>query len=175
MTMHRYPIALLLAVVLGVLSAGLVACGNSSKLLPAGDAAAMDNALANVSDATAAGDCAKATSALHDAQQAYASLPASVDPLLSARIRDGLAQLANTVPDQCKATSATPAPPVTSTSTGTSTTSTPTTTTTTTTTPTTTTTTPTTTTTSPTTTQTTPTTPGNPGGASPDQATTGAK
>ncbi len=170
--MSRLPIALLLAL---ALSGGLAACGGSSKLLPANSASAMDNALANVADATAAGDCAKATSALRDAQQAYAGLPASVSPALTARIRQGLNQLANTVPTQCR-TATTPVTPGPSSSTTTTTnsTSTPTTTTTTTTTPTTTTTT-----TTPTTTPTTTTTPtstsSNPGGVSPDQTTTGAK
>ncbi|HEY5142540.1 MAG TPA: hypothetical protein VII98_03480 [Solirubrobacteraceae bacterium] len=172
----RHHLALLLALALGALSAGLVACGSSSKLLPANDAAAMDNALANVSDATAAGDCAKAVSALHDAQQAYASLPASVDAQLSARIRQGLAALASTVPTQCKGATTpapTPTPSTTGSSTATPTTTTGTTTTTTTTPTTTTSTGTTTTTTSPTTTSTT--TPTNPGGVSPDQTTTGAK
>jgi hypothetical protein len=167
--------AALLAVALSV---GLAACGSSSKLLPAGDAAAMDNALANVADATSAGDCPRATQALREAQQAYARLPASVDPALSARIREGLARLANSVPNQCRAanlpagsgpSTGTSATAPTSSSTTTTTTGT-----TTTTTPTTTTTTPTTTTTTPTTTTTQTGTTGNPGGVSPDQTTTAA-
>ncbi len=134
--MLRYASALLAALLLGVCAAGLVACGSTKKLIPAGDASALDSALARVSDATNAGDCTAANTALADAQKAFAALPASVSTALRARINDGLAKLSDTVPTQCLTRphhDATPTTPSTSTSTSTSTPSTTTTTTTTTT------------------------------------------
>jgi hypothetical protein len=161
----------LLTVVIAIAAAG---CGNSDKLLPADQASTLDTALQQVADATGAGDCQQAQDALQNAQQAYAKLPASVDPRLAARLKQGLEQLTITVGPQCKAI-AEQAKPTTTTTTVPSTTTEPTTTTTTssttttTTEPTTTTTTPATTTTPPTTTAT-----GPNGGVSPGQTTTGA-
>lgn len=172
MTMRpRFAAALVVAALLGLAVPFLAACGGSDKLLPADQATALDQALQQVADGTASGDCQAAVAALKTAQNAYADLPSSTDPRLKARLGDGIAQLAKTVPTQCRANK-----PQTTTTTAptTSTTTTPTTTSTTTTPTTTTTTTPTTTTTTPTTTTTTE----NPGGISPDgqgaPGTTGA-
>ena len=153
-----------------LLGAALAAagCGSGAKLLPSDQASSLDGALQRVSEATSAGECARALSELKSAQAIYASLPPTVDDRLAARIKAGLAQLAGTVPTQCAAAGQTPVTPaVTTDSAPPTTTSTPSTTTTTTTPTTTTTTTPTTTTTAPTTTAATPN-----GGTTPDQSGT---
>ena len=177
MTMRaRRTFPLLTVVALLALIGGSAGCGNSDKLLPADQASTLDSALQQVADATGAGNCQEAQDALQNAQQAFAKLPASVDPRLTARLKQGLQQLTVTVGPQCKAV-AEAAKPTTTTTTATtpSTTTQPTTTTTTgsttttTTQPTTTTTTTTTTTPPPTTTST-----GPNGGVSPGQTTTGA-
>jgi hypothetical protein len=166
MTM-RLGTALVLALLLGLAVPFLAACGGGDAgLIPAQEASALDVALEQVGDATGSGDCAAANSALRSAQNAFANLPDSTDPRLRERIGDGIAQLARTVPRECRENR----PQTTTTTTDTQptepTTTEPTTTTTTTTEPTTTTTTtqPTTTTTAPTTTS----PPEDPGGISPD-------
>ena len=177
MTMRlRRTFPLLALVIAAAAITGAAGCGNSAKLLPPDQASTLDSALQQVADATGAGNCQEAQDALQNAQQAFAKLPASVDPRLTARLKQGLQQLTVTVGPQCKAV-AEAAKPTTTTTTATtpSTTTQPTTTTTTgsttttTTQPTTTTTTTTTTTPPPTTTST-----GPNGGVSPGQTTTGA-
>ena len=175
MTMRaRRTFPLLTVVALLALIGGSAGCGNSDKLLPADQASTLDSALQQVADATGAGNCQEAQDALQNAQQAFAKLPASVDPRLTARLKQGLQQLTVTVGPQCRAIAEQAKPTTTATATTPSTTTTPATTTTTTTGSTTTTTTPTTTTTTPTTTTTTPppTTTGPNGGVSPGQPTT---
>lgn len=168
----RRVISLLSVVILVAVAAG---CADGSKLLPADRASTLENSLQRVADATGAGDCAAAKQGLADAQAAFAALPRTVDASLRGRIQEGLAQLARTMPAQCRATGQTTTPPTTSTPTDTATdtnATTTTTTTTTTTAPTTTTTTAPTATTPPTTQQTTPGTEPN-GGTTPGQTTTG--
>ena len=148
-----------------LISAAISGCGSSADLIPASSSSALDQSLSQVADATAAGDCQAATSALSDAQNQFNSLPSSVNAELRSRIAAGLQRLSTSVPVQCLA--AKPAPITTPTTT----TTTPTTTTTT---PTTTTTTPTTTTTTPTTTTTAPTTTSNNGGITPNGSGGGA-
>lgn len=150
---------------LGLALAALNGCGDNAKLVPASDASAMDGALQRVADATNAGDCAAASAALADAQDAFAALPSGVSAALRKNIADGLEQLTRTVPEQCAtAGQTTDTQPTTTTQTTTETT--PTQTTTTQTTPTQTT--PTETTTTQTTPTETTTTPPDPGGISPD-------
>ena len=176
MTMRlRRTFPLLTVVIAAAAITGAAGCGNSAKLLPPDQASTLDSALQQVADATGAGDCQQAQDALQNAQQAYAKLPASVDPRLTARLKQGLQQLTVTVGPQCKAI-AEQAKPKPTTTTTTPSTTTPSTTTTTTSSTTTTTTQPTTTTTTPTTTTTTPptTSTGPNGGVSPGQTTTGA-
>ena len=165
-------IPLLTSVMFALVALAAAGCGGSGeKLLPADQARSLDSALQQVSDATRAGECRQALSALTSAQRIYAALPASIDERLSARVKDGLDQLAKTVPTQCDAVPDTPAKPAVTTTgtTGTSTSTPPTTTTTTT--PTTTTTTPTTTTTTTPTQTDTGTTPN--GGITPEATGTG--
>lgn len=171
MTMRR-PRAIPRLTGLALVAAAFAAagCGGGAGLVPADEARSLDSALQQVADATRAGECRQALDALASAQRLYANLPDSLDDRLAARIKQGLDQLARTVPTQCDAVAKPPVRPTT-TSTGTATTDTTApTTTTTTTTPTTTTTTPTTTTTTPTQT-TTGTTPN--GGITPEATGTG--
>lgn len=166
MSMGRARTIALLSALFGALA--LAGCGSGEKLIPADQASSLDSALQQVSEATSAGDCARALSELQSAQAAFARLPRSVDERLVARIKDGLDQLAATVGTECEeararnegradATTVTTGPQTTTT------TEPETTTTTTTTQPETTTTPTTTTTTAPATTT------GDPGGVSPDQ------
>lgn len=98
----RISVTALLAAV--ATAAVLSGCGSSgsAKLIPADSADALDGSIQEVSDATAAGDCAKAQAALSTAENQFASLPKSVDAQLRARISEGLRQLADTVPAQCR-------------------------------------------------------------------------
>lgn len=176
--MSRKPFALLTVLLLAFAAAALGACGSTAKLLPADTATRLDDKLQAASDALSAGDCARAEQAVADAQGIFAALPTAVDARLRARLGEGLASVARTVPQQCDA-GATPSPPPT-TSTGTTATTGPTTTETTATQPPTTDTTPPPTDTTPTTPTTTPTptstTPAPPtGGVSPDGGTTTGK
>jgi hypothetical protein len=149
----RRGVTLLLALVLGAGSAGIVGCGGKTNphLLSAGRASRVQQALDEVRQAVDDHNCAGATRAVARLQQEVASLPRDTDPGLRRRLEEGTAALAQQAPVQCNETKTTP--------TVTETTTIPTTTVTTTTPTTSTTTTPTTTTTTPTTTTTTPTTP----------------
>jgi Mucin-like glycoprotein len=164
MSMTR-PVPLLLALVLGAASAGLVACGKENPhLLSSARADRVNQALDDVRGAVSDHNCAGATKALARLNDQLGTLPADTDPRLRDKLREGASALATQAGKECQQTETTP---TTTTTTPTTTTTVPTTTTTT---PTTTTTTPTTTTTTPTTTTTTPTptttTPGN-GGVTP--------
>jgi acyl-CoA reductase-like NAD-dependent aldehyde dehydrogenase len=140
-----------------LVSVAVAGCGSSTDLIPASDASALDQSIGQVADATAAGDCEAAASALSDAQSEFSQLPASVNSELRSRIAAGLQRLETSVPVQCLETKPKPITTPTTTTTTTPTT-----------TPTTTTTTPTTTTTTPTTTTTTPTVPPDNGGITPN-------
>ncbi len=167
--MRRTRMIPLLTAAIVAVAVGLASgCGSGEKLIPPAQATALDSALQQVTDATRNGECQQANDALGSAQRAYQALPASVDDGLKARLRQGLQQLTDTVPDQCKAAAGTTQPTTTK-STATTTTTEPTTTTTTTTEPTTTTTT--TTEPPPTTTTTTPTSTDPNGGVAPDPTT----
>jgi hypothetical protein len=144
---------LAVAGVLGAAAALLVACGASGKnLIPVTDAGTLQSDFNAIASAVASGDCTGANQALAKAQADVSNLPRTVDPRLRARLQQGLSDLQQTAPVECKKNQ-------TSTQTTTTTTTTaPTTTTTTTTAPPTTTTAPPTTTTAPPTTTTPPTT-----------------
>lgn len=98
----RLSVTTFLAAVAAV--AALTGCGSSGspKLIPADSADALDGSIQEVADATASGDCAKAEAALSTAEDQLAALPRSVDVQLRARISEGLRQLADTVPAQCR-------------------------------------------------------------------------
>ena len=150
MSMRR-ALPFLLALVLGVAAAALVACGSSGssrrQFIPDRSAQRMSDALDDVRSAVDGGDCTKAERALARARGVLVNLPSSVSDRLVARLRQGLDNLQQIAPDECKKNQT-----QTQTTTKTTTPATTTTTTTTTTTPTATSTTPTSTTTTPTTT-----------------------
>jgi hypothetical protein len=179
MRMSRRALPLLAALLLGLCTAFLVACGSGTKRgVPAADAQQLNSDLDAVSSAVDAGHCATAEAAVVRVRGDILQLPASVSQKLRTRLASGADNLAKRVPIQC-ARNQTTTPTETTPTTTTPTTTTPTDTTPTDTTPTDTTptdttptdttptdTTPTTTTTTPTTT--TPTTPGGTtGGATP--------
>ena len=159
------PLSLLLALVLGAGSAGLVACGSDNPhLLSAGRADRITQALDEVQTAVDQHNCSGAERALARLNDSLTNLPADTDPGVRQKLAEGASALAKQATQECNQTATTTTTETTPTVTETTPTVTQTTTTTT---PTTTTTTPTTTTPT-TTTPTTPTTttPGN-GGATP--------
>jgi hypothetical protein len=160
----RFALKICLAGCLGLATALLMSCGSggAANLIPAGNAGPLKDDFAAVASAVAAGDCTTAKTAVQKAQSDLASLPASVDSALRAKLTNGVNNLASIAPVDCQnattATTPTTATTVTTTPTTTTTTSTNTT-------PTQTTTTAPTTPTTPSTPTTTPTTPSNSGGA----------
>src|SRR3954447_1575952 len=96
----------LLAAVLGVATAGLVACGSSGderrELIPQRSASRLKSALAEVRRAVAAGDCADADQAISRARGTVGNLPASVNDRLVARLRQGLDNLESIAPRDCR-------------------------------------------------------------------------
>ena len=160
-----------LAGILGVGAALLVACGGSSKLIPAQNASQLTTDFDLVASAVAAGNCGQTlTTALDQTRTDLAALPPTIDPRLASALQAGAAKLTSRAAVECTQQQTTTTPttttttPTTTTPTTTTTTTntTPTTTTPTTTTPTTTT--PTTTTPTDTTSTSTTTTPDNGGG-----------
>jgi len=138
----RSALKVLPLAVLGLAAALLVACGDRNGLLSNGQAGSLQDALAAVQSACAAGDSGRASVAAHSfADRVDALPPGEVDRALIGDLQDGASTLTALVPRTCTGTAT---PTTTSTTTTAPTTTTPTTTTTTTpTTPTTTTTTPT--------------------------------
>ena len=98
----RLSVTALLAAI--VAAGALAGCGGSGspKLIPADSAEALDGSIQEVADATAAGDCGAAESALATAENQLAALPRAVDTQLKERIAEGLQQLEATVPAQCR-------------------------------------------------------------------------
>jgi hypothetical protein len=98
MSMRLLP--MLAALVLGAGTAFLVACGDD-KLIPASDASRVENALDQVEADFRAGRCEQAEAAVAKARGALLNLPDSVDSRLRARLRSGLANLAERLPATC--------------------------------------------------------------------------
>jgi hypothetical protein len=159
----------LVALLLGILAAVAIGCGNRSNLIPANDASNLKGQLAQIKQDVASGSCDGLASKIQQVRDGALALPNTVDQRLRSRINAGVKALRQTASTDCAAVAHAQAQPDTqptqagpaTTETQTDTTTTPTDTTTTptdtTTTPTDTTTTPTdTTTTDPTTTPTTP-------------------
>jgi hypothetical protein len=177
---RRAPLPHLCALLAGAAAALAIGCGDRSDLIPVNDASSLKAQLAAVQQAVDTGDCTAAEDALNRASATAQDLPATVDRRLRRRILEGIRQLRQTVPTDCRQASTTtvetntttvPTTPATTETTTTETTPTETTTTTVPTTPTTTTpttATPTTPTTPP---ETTPTTPPETGGTSDTGAT----
>jgi hypothetical protein len=89
----------LVALVLGVATAFLVACGDGR--IPASDASRVDNALDDVAANFRAGKCQAAEQAVVRARGALLNLPSSVDSRLRDRLRAGVANLSARVPATC--------------------------------------------------------------------------
>ena len=88
------------ALLLGVATAFLVACGNDN-LIPASDASRVQNALNEVEADYRAGKCQAAEQAVARAKGALLNLPDSVDSRLRDRLRSGVAKLGEAVPATC--------------------------------------------------------------------------
>jgi hypothetical protein len=93
--------------VAGALGAGaalLVACGASGKnLIPVADAGPLQSDFNAISTAVANGDCAGVDQALAKARADLTTkLPSTVDPRLRARLQQGLDDLAQTAPTECR-------------------------------------------------------------------------
>ena len=116
MTMRR-PRAISLGTGLALAAAAVAAggCAGGEQLVPADQARSLDSALQQVADATRAGECRRALNELAAAQRIYADLPDTLDERLAARIKQGLDQLARTVPTQCADVPQTPTRPSTTT------------------------------------------------------------
>jgi hypothetical protein len=133
--------------VLGVGAALLVACGGTTKLIPAQNASQLTTDFDLVASAVAAGHCGPTlTTAIAQTRSDLASLPTTIDPRLASALQAGARTLTQRAQVECTQQSTTTTPTTTTPTTTTPTTTTPTTTTPTTTTPTITLTTPTTTT-----------------------------
>jgi hypothetical protein len=90
----------LVALILGVATAFLVACGGDGRI-PASDASRVDNALDEVAADFRAGNCQAAEQAVARARGALLNLPDSVDSRLRARLNSGVANLSARVPATC--------------------------------------------------------------------------
>jgi hypothetical protein len=90
----------LVALVLGVATAFLVACGGDGRI-PASDASRVDNALDDVAANFRAGRCQAAEQAVARARGALLNLPPSVAARLRDRLRAGVANLGERVPATC--------------------------------------------------------------------------
>lgn len=92
----------LLALLLGIAAAVAIGCGDRSNLLSGADAAGLQDELAAVQSALDSGECAQATRAANDFEQAAQDLPTSVDAKLRENLREGAAQLVSEVPNDCQ-------------------------------------------------------------------------
>jgi hypothetical protein len=90
----------LVALVLGVATAFVVACGGDGRI-PASDASRVDNALDDVVANFRAGNCQAAEQAVARARGALLNLPSSVDSGLRDRLRSGVTNLGERVPATC--------------------------------------------------------------------------
>jgi hypothetical protein len=90
----------LAALLLGVATALLVACGSDGRI-PASDASRVDNALDEVASDFRAGNCQAAEQAVARARGALLNLPDSVDAQLRSRLNSGVAKLSQDVPATC--------------------------------------------------------------------------
>jgi hypothetical protein len=90
----------LAALLLGAATAFLVACGDDGRI-PASDAWRVENALTEGETDFRAGRCQAAEAAVVKARGALLNMPDSVDSGLRARLRSGVAKLAEQVPATC--------------------------------------------------------------------------
>jgi hypothetical protein len=102
----RAALPILLAAVLGVSSAALVACGSGggdrSDLIPQRSASRLKSALTDVESAVDEGNCDAAERAVARARGVLVNLPRAVDDRLVARLRQGIDNLQQIAPDECR-------------------------------------------------------------------------
>jgi hypothetical protein len=102
----RAALPFLLAAVVGVASAALVACGSGggdrSDLIPQRSASRLKSALSDVESAVDAGNCDAAERAVARARGVLVNLPRAVDDRLVARLREGVDNLQQIAPDECR-------------------------------------------------------------------------
>ena len=98
----RMPLpAVLLALLLGVLSAFAVACGDTSELLSERRAARLTGDVGRVAEAVEAGDCEATAVRLQELQTEVANLPSSVSSELRRNLTDGVTQLTAQAQEEC--------------------------------------------------------------------------
>jgi hypothetical protein len=86
---------------LGLLAAFLVSCGDTSKLIPGDDAAAINSNVDAAQNASDTGRCTRATAAVDRAEAHVQQLPSSVDKKLRANLEAGLARLRAAAGTEC--------------------------------------------------------------------------
>jgi hypothetical protein len=91
----------LAAVVLGVATAVLVACGGDGRI-PSGDASSLKSALNRIEADYRAGRCQTAEQDVEKAQNALLTLPDSVNVDLRNRLQSGIRNLRRRVPATCE-------------------------------------------------------------------------
>jgi hypothetical protein len=91
----------LAALLLGAVTALLVACGGGDGRIPAGNASSLTSALNQIASDYRAGHCVAAQRAVAKAQNAVLALPDTVDARLRQRLQSGIQNLAAKVPATC--------------------------------------------------------------------------
>ncbi|MFL5848910.1 MAG: hypothetical protein ACJ76G_07895 [Solirubrobacterales bacterium] len=86
---------------LGLLAAFLVSCGDTSKLIPGDDAAAINQNIDAASGASGDGRCSRAAAAVDRAETHVQQLPGSVDSKLRADLEQGIARLRAAAATEC--------------------------------------------------------------------------
>jgi hypothetical protein len=84
---------ILLPCVLGLAAALLVACGDTSGLIPSDDASQINQNIDAAAEASSDGRCSRSQSAVNRALAHVDQLPSSVDARLKARLVEGLRKL----------------------------------------------------------------------------------
>jgi hypothetical protein len=102
----RSALPYVLALVLGVGAAVLAACGSGSgdrkEFIPQRSADRLSSALSDVRSAVDSGDCEDAARAIARARGVLVNLPSAVDDRLVARLRQGIENLQEIAPDECR-------------------------------------------------------------------------
>lgn len=118
------PLGLLVSGLLGASVALLVSCGGSTKLIPLANSEPLQRDFEEVAHSAEAGhgSCSGTEAALAKTEQDYRVLPASVDPGLRRRLREGIEKLRSDALEMCvqpgtQTTTTTTTPRTTSTST----------------------------------------------------------
>lgn len=104
MTVRRLP-PVLLALVLGLLAALAVACGDDGddrRLLGPASAAAMQKELDLIAERVEAGECLELDFAFTRLNREIAQVPGTVDRDLRRRLREGARNLEEIAPDECR-------------------------------------------------------------------------